>query len=95
MAATVKAWDNQPYSFASTYVFDSEGSSGRSTKNQGNTWQTHQRFKRKMLNVLKTNGDLLLTPLTDSTGTKSPSRNELQNFCEYISDTSIIVQPRL
>lgn len=33
IAATVKAWDRQSYSFASIKVLESEGSSGSSTKN--------------------------------------------------------------
>ena len=32
MAATVKAWDKQPYSFASSSVLDKEGSSGSSAQ---------------------------------------------------------------
>ena len=34
IAATVKAWDKQPYSFASIRVLESDGSNGSSARNQ-------------------------------------------------------------
>jgi hypothetical protein len=36
MAATVKAWDKQPFSFASIKVLESEGSSGSSESKEDN-----------------------------------------------------------